>query len=592
MSNDISRRQVLVGGGVGLAAVLAGCRTSRDLGSGPTTTTTTTAVPLPHRRPSPNPYLSGNFAPGRHRAHEDAAADHGTASRASCRGTLLRNGPNPISPDPATYHWFLGDGMVHAIDLDGGRASYRNRFVRTDDAAGLLHESVIGGQPPELAIGGNRAQTAIVSHAGRILALYEPSLPTEITTGAETIGRYDFGGALRSPMTAHPKIDPRTGEMLFFGLDLLGPTYLRFHVVDRSGKLVLSKDITLPRPVMMHDFAVTERHVVFLDLPVVYDLGPRRPAAVPREVDDPRPGRASGSCRGMRAPPRAGSTSNPATCSTPSTPTTRATRSCSTWCGTRRCSPTICYGWATGPGRSTAGRSTWGPVVSESNGSTIGRRSSHAWTGAVLGRRHRYAYAATSDLNDFIEPFGTLLQHDLRSGTTAAAKLGPGRQAGEGIFVPAGATAAEDEGWVLSVVYNAPEDRSDLVIIDATDFGGDPVATIALPQRVPFGFHGIWEPAPASSLTVSSAGEHGPGVVFDVAVPTLASRSGSAASTRARARARSPGWSRSTSRARPCGLGPGDEERRFHRLVERDRLRRTTGRLRRGRSRVWASIPR
>ena len=188
------------------------------------------------------------------------------------RGTLLRNGPNPISPDPATYHWFLGDGMVHAIDLDGGRASYRNRFVRTDDAAGLLHESVIGDQPPELAIGGNRAQTAIVSHAGKILALYEPSLPTEITTRAETIGRYDFGGALRSPMTAHPKIDPRTGEMLFFGLDLLGPTYLRFHVVDRTGKLVLTKDITLPRPVMMHDFAVTERHVVFLDLPVVYDL--------------------------------------------------------------------------------------------------------------------------------------------------------------------------------------------------------------------------------------------------------------------------------------------------------------------------------
>ena len=116
----------------------------------------------------------------------------------------------------------------------------------------------------------------------------------------------------------------------------------------------------------------------------------------------------------------------------------------------------------------------------------------------VLGRRHRYAYAATSDLNDFIEPFGTLLQHDLQSGTTAAAKLGPG-SAGRRRHLRPGrsTTAAEDEGWVLSVVYNAPEDRSDLVIIDATDFGGDPVATIALPQRVPFGFHGIWEPAPA-----------------------------------------------------------------------------------------------
>ena len=135
--------------------------------------------------------------------------------------------------------------------------------------------------------------------------------------------------------------------------------------------------------------------------------------------------------------------------------------------------------------------------MSESNGSMTARQEFPQVDARVLGRRHRFAYAPTLDLNDFSKPFGTLLQHDLQSGRTAAAKLGPGRQAGEGIFVPAGATAAEDEGWVLSVVYNAPEDRSDLVIIDATDFGGDPVATIALPERVPFGYHGIWEPAPA-----------------------------------------------------------------------------------------------
>jgi carotenoid cleavage dioxygenase len=98
-------------------------------------------------------------------------------------------------------------------------------------------------------------------------------------------------------------------------------------------------------------------------------------------------------------------------------------------------------------------------------------------------------------LGDFVEPFGTLLQHDLKSGARTVANLGHGRQAGEGVFVPAGATGAEDEGWVLSVVYNALDDSSSLVILDATNFGGDPVATIALPQRVPFGFHGIWEPA-------------------------------------------------------------------------------------------------
>lgn len=113
----------------------------------------------------------------------------------------------------------------------------------------------------------------------------------------------------------------------------------------------------------------------------------------------------------------------------------------------------------------------------------------------TVGRRHRYAYTAIARWGDFVEPFGTLLQQDLKSGTRTAAKLGPGRQAGEPVFVPASAKAAEDEGWVLSVVYNAIEDRSDLVILDTTRFGGDPVATVALPQRVPVGFHGIWEPA-------------------------------------------------------------------------------------------------
>ena len=148
----------------------------------------------------------------------------------------------------------------------------------------------------------------------------------------------------------------------------------------------------MPRPVMMHDFAVTERHVVFLDLPVVYDLGPSASGRSPRS-GSPRSGRASGSCLGMRAPPHGGSTSNPATCSTPSTPTTRATRSCSTWCATSRCSPTISTAGATEPERSTAGRSTCGPVESGSNGSTTARRSSRAWTreswAAVIATRTR-----------------------------------------------------------------------------------------------------------------------------------------------------------------------------------------------------------
>jgi carotenoid cleavage oxygenase len=114
----------------------------------------------------------------------------------------------------------------------------------------------------------------------------------------------------------------------------------------------------------------------------------------------------------------------------------------------------------------------------------------------VRGRRHRYTYTTSAKANEFVEPFGTLLRYDLRTGEATAARLASGMQASEGVFVPAHGKAAEDEGWVLAVVYDALRDRSALVVLDATDFGLGPVATVTLPQRVPFGFHGIWESAP------------------------------------------------------------------------------------------------
>jgi carotenoid cleavage dioxygenase len=86
------------------------------------------------------------------------------------------------------------------------------------------------------------------------------------------------------------------------------------------------------------------------------------------------------------------------------------------------------------------------------------------------------------------------VKHDLRRGTSEARSFGRGTHASEGVFVPASDGAAEDEGWVLAVVYDEARDASDLIVVDATDFSGPPVATVRLPQRVPFGFHGSWVP--------------------------------------------------------------------------------------------------
>ncbi len=223
-------------------------------------------------RQSPNPYLTANFAPLPAEVTALRLPVEGEVPEAVRGGTLLRIGPNPVLvEDPASYHWFVGDGMVHSFQFSetGSTATvdHRSRWVRTDSAAEDLGEEPIADQPAEVGPG-NEANTNIVVHGGRILALLEVALPTEIRRDASTVGRYDFAGELRSAMTAHPKIDPTTQELAFFGMSLDGT--LRYHVVEPFGALVTTQEIPIPRAVMMHDFAITATQAVFLDLPVVY----------------------------------------------------------------------------------------------------------------------------------------------------------------------------------------------------------------------------------------------------------------------------------------------------------------------------------
>ncbi|HEU0145402.1 MAG TPA: carotenoid oxygenase family protein, partial [Bradyrhizobium sp.] len=146
-------------------------------------------------------------------------------------GTLYRNGPNPQFESPGA-HWFVGDGMLHAFHLENGRGSYRNRWVRTPiwlaehDAGQALFGGFgrkLADTPASLTDGGV-ANTNIVFHGGRLLALEEAHLPTEIEPGTlATRGYHDYDGRLRGAFTAHPKTDPVTGEMVFFGYNASGP---------------------------------------------------------------------------------------------------------------------------------------------------------------------------------------------------------------------------------------------------------------------------------------------------------------------------------------------------------------------------------
>ncbi len=172
-----------------------------------------------------NPYLTGNFAPVRDE-RDDADLEVTGALPPELDGLLIRNGPNPVvDPDPALYHWFIGDGMLHGIELTGGRARYRNRWVRTDGACEALGEAPPSGQPDDVLVGGSSvANTAVTAHRGRIFALVEVALPTEVRADLSTIGRNDFGGALALSHDRAPEVRPADRRARVLRVRHHGPT--------------------------------------------------------------------------------------------------------------------------------------------------------------------------------------------------------------------------------------------------------------------------------------------------------------------------------------------------------------------------------
>jgi carotenoid cleavage dioxygenase len=438
--------------------------------------------------PEDNPYLRGNFAPV---AVETTAFDLPvTGTIPAClHGTLMRDGPNPINPGP-NHHWFTGDGMVHGIDIvDGKATAYRNRWVRTQRVAelkGLPAAPTSPKQPMQQGSG----NVNVIGHGAKILALPEVGLPYALDRQLNTLGQYDFAGKLASNMTAHPKIDGKTGELLFFGYDF-GPVHLRYHVADRNGALQRSIEIAKPHPTMMHDFGVTASRVIFMDFPVVFDLQMAMRGSMPFRWRDDVAAR-------LGILPR------------------DAVRDATQWIDIDPCfvyhplnayddGQHIVFDVVRHPRTFVDGKLENSGGASRLERWTIDLAASRMSTEILLDRavefprvdprvechRHRYGYMVELDLSND-GPRG-LLKHDVETGKTLRHDVGARGAASEGVFVPAG--SGEDEGYVLAVVYDGARDKSHVRIIDAQNFAGAPVATIDLPVRVPFGFHGNWMPA-------------------------------------------------------------------------------------------------
>lgn len=457
-------------------------------------------------RMTPSPFLTGNYAPVR-REIEAASLPVLGQLPGDLDGLYLRNGPNPQFDPPGPYHWFDGDGMLHAVRIAQGEASYRNRYVRTrtwayEATAGRALWPGLGEAPrfdlPEGIFIKHTANTALVHHAGRLLALMEATVPYEVhAPSLETVGPYDFAGALHAPMTAHPKIDPVSGEMFFFGYQVMPPSVV-YNVVSPGGAIVHSTEIALRFPVMMHDFAITERHVVFLDLPLVFDaerlMQGKFPVVYRRELGArigvlPRYGVAS-DVRWFEVVPGA------------------VFHTVNAWEEGDAVVLVACRMEQTDVLAAHLYRREEVPPTD------VGHL--HRWridlrTGAtteaplddvpcdfprihegLVGRPNRHVYLGRIDVDGNEPCFTGVTKYDLRTGNAETHTWGRGRMGGEMVFVPRQGARDEDDGYLLGFVWDQLEQRSELVVLDGRDLLAPPLARVLLPQRVPFGFHGCW----------------------------------------------------------------------------------------------------
>ena len=441
-----------------------------------------------------HPFLTGIHAP---------MAEEKTLTELAVTGTIppeldgryLRIGPNPISPDSASHHWFTGDGMVHGIRIQGGKAQwYKNRWIRSRRVSALAG---LPAAPGPRHGGFDTVNTNVAGIGGRIWAMVESgSYPVELSDDLEQQTYNPFDDTLLGSFTAHPHRDPLTGEQHAICYEATDPNTIRHVVIDAAGRCIREEPIRVQHGPSIHDCMITRHYVIVLDLPVTFSMKKLiaghsfpygwNPAHQARVGLMPRDGKDADII----------------------------------WCDVDAAyvfHP--CNAYELPDGRvildvvaheTMFAQSNHGP---DSQASAFERWTVDPRTCSVhrqvidaspqefprpderrIGQPYRYAYTLALPDGDAAQFLGAtrLYKHDLETGRHAVHDFGPGRYPGELVFVPAHDDAAEDEGWLIGLVVNYPEETTDLVILDARDFSGEPVASVRIPHRVPPGFHGNW----------------------------------------------------------------------------------------------------
>ncbi len=443
---------------------------------------------------------------------------------ADLRGTFYRCGPDPQFPPKLGDDIYLnGDGQVTMFRFADGHVDLRTRYVRTEKfvAERAARRALFGAYrnpfTDDTSVAGlsrGTANTSAVFHHGKLFALKEDSPPVELDPDTlETIGRYTFRGKLTSKtFTAHPKIDPATGEMVCFGYAARGEATpdIAYMVVDRDGAIVHEAWFEAPYSAMVHDFAVTRDYVIFPIYPLTSSIERLR-AGGPHYVWDATkdfyvgilPRRGTGSdVRWFRGPvrfvshmlnawndgtqvhldlPVAESNLFPFFPNADGTPFVRE-KAITSLC---RMSFDLSR-----DGEDFAQR-TIAPIFGEFP--IVDPR--------YAMREHRYAFMPYVDRSLPLPPglggatglnFNAIGRVDVRSGNVTTFEIGTTGTSQEPLFIPRAPDGEEGDGYVIAVINRYDEGRSDLLLLDATALEGPPVARMRIPYRLRNAFHGCW----------------------------------------------------------------------------------------------------